>query len=188
MRNLGSFLLISLIIAAQPVRAENNNPFFGDSKHQVALNVSLGVESGFIVPAPARIVPFNEFHFQYSVPATLFYLPARFSINLSQMAGYGRKYDWDWRDFTIPVLYLTEDVLFFNFQHWYGGAGAGAGFQISENERIGSKLIFAFKVFVGHKFNDSFGMEVYMKHFSNGNTAPENNSYGFWGLGATYTF
>ena len=34
----------------------------------------------------------------------------------------------------------------------------------------------------------NIGIEVYAHHFSNGNTAPENNSYAFYGLGLTYSF
>lgn len=185
MRNIILTSLVVLIITGGAARA---NPFFGDRRHQVAANISMGVESSFIAPPPFRIVPFNEFHLQYSVPTTLFYFPARFSFNVSQMVGYGKKYGWDWRDFTIPALYLTEDVILFHGNKWYTGAGAGAGFQIRKNDRIGSTLIFVFKVFAGYKINDAFAVELYTKHFSNGNTTPENYSYGFWGVGATYNF
>lgn len=182
------FILPIIMITAQSVRADDYNPFFGDARHQIAFNVGLGVESGFLTPPPARWVPFTEFNLQYSVPSTFFYFPARFSINATQTVGYGKGYGWDWRDFSIPIIYLTEDVMLFDYKNAYIGAGAGAGFQIKENARIGSKFIFTLKVFIGYKFTDRMAGEIFVQHFSNGNTAPENNSYGFWGMGVTYNF
>lgn len=164
------------------------NPFFGDFRHQVALNIGAGIDSGIIVPLPARFVPFAELHVQYSVPSTLFYFPSRLSLNVTQTIGFGRRYGWDWDDYSIPIIYLTKDVAFAHGRNWYAGMGAGGGFQVAENDRIGSKLVFTLKLFAGYRINERATTEIYVKHFSNGNTAPENNSYAFYGMGMTYNF
>ena len=179
---------VAVFLCFQSVWADDHNPFFGDHRHQVALSLGWGTGNGFIVPPPAYFVPFAEAHVQYSVPSTMFYFPGRFSLNITQTIGLGRGRGWDWRDLSIPIVYLTQDVALLQYEDFYFGAGGGGGFQVQENSRIGSKLIFTLKLFIGYNITESFAMEVYVKHFSNGNTAPENNSYAFYGLSATYSF
>ena len=187
MKKIGVFLL-AVAACAGTAQADDYNPFFGDFRHQIALGLGWGVDSGFIVPPPARFVPFAEAHFQYSVPSAMFYLPARLSMNVSQVVGVGHKYGWAWSRYSIPIVYLTKDLAFLNGKDWYVGAGCGGGFQVAENERIGSKLVFTLKVFAGYRLTERLASEIYVKHFSNGNTAPENNSYAFYGAGVAYNF
>jgi hypothetical protein len=66
--------------------------------------------------------------------------------------------------------------------------GLGIGMQGQQNERIGSKLLFGFKLGAGYRITECIALELFMQHYSNGNTAPENNSYAFYGLGMTYSF
>ena len=66
--------------------------------------------------------------------------------------------------------------------------GAGVGLQAQQNDRIGSKLVFQFKVTFGYNFNEKWAAELFIQHFSNANTADENNSYAFYGLGLTCNF
>ncbi|MCL2758162.1 MAG: acyloxyacyl hydrolase [Alphaproteobacteria bacterium] len=180
--------LFIVFACAGYARAETYNPFFVGHKHQVGFSLGTGVNSGRIVPPFAQFVPFTELHVQYSVPSEAFYLPARLSMNLTQTVGFGRRYGWDWTSYSIPIIYITKDLALLYTRGWYFGAGAGAGFQAKENERIGSKLVFTFKVFTGYRLTDRLAGELYAKHFSNGNTAPENNSYAFYGIGFTWNF
>ena len=62
------------------------------------------------------------------------------------------------------------------------------GMQAQQNERLGAKLLFQFKLVGGYHINNNWALELFMHHFSNGNTAPENYSYAFYGLGVTYSF
>lgn len=176
------------ILFTLSANAESLNPFIGNNKHQIAFNLGQGVNSGIIVPPPTQLVPFYLLHFQYSQPTTFFRLPARQSINIAQTIGFGRKYDWDWDKFTIPMIFLSEDFALFHGENWYFSTGIGAGMQAQQNERIGSKLIFQFKIIGGYRINDNIGIELFIQHFSNGNTAKENNSYAFYGAGITYSF
>ena len=151
-------------------------------------NVGAGVNSGFIVPPPTQFVPFVFLHFQYSQPTTFFKVPARQSINIGQTLGFGTGYGWDWTDFTIPMIFLSEDIAIAHGKNWYFSTGVGVGLQAQQNERLGAKLLFQFKLAGGYRINDKWGIELFVQHFSNANTAPENNSYAFYGTGFTYSF
>lgn len=182
------FAYILLISAITTTATAGNNTFFSGYDNQVAFNFGYGVNSGFLLPPPTQFVPFNMIQFQYSQPTTFFRLPARQSLGVIQTLGHGKKYGWHWDKYTIPIAILSEDVIFAHGDKWYTFMGLGVGMQAQQNERIGSKLLFGFKLGAGYKISDCIGTEFFVQHFSNGNTAPENNSYAFYGLGLTYSF
>lgn len=182
-------ITILLLIFALPAMAvPPANQLTRNYKNQITFNLGQGIDSGFIIPPPTRIVPFYLFHLQYSQPTTFFGLPARQSLNLGQTLGFGSKYSWHWHDYTIPMVLLSGDVMLANYYNLYFTAGAGVGLQAQQNERLGAKLLFQFKLTTGWHINDKWGIELFMQHFSNANTAPENYSYAFYGLGVTYNF
>ena len=160
----------------------------GYYKNQLTLNLGQGVNSGFIVPPPTQLVPFYLVHLQYSTPTTFFSLPARQSVNIAQTIGLGSRYGWHWDKYTIPMAFLSEDIALFKTKSFYFSGGTGVGLQAQQNERLGAKLLFMFKLAAGWHLNEHWGLEVFMHHFSNANTARENYSYAFYGLGTTYNF
>lgn len=164
------------------------NPFMGTYQQQIAFGLGQGFDTGWILPPPTRPVPFYIGTFQYSQPTSFFRVPARRSINISETVGLREKYGWDWPDYTTPMIYLTEDIALFRYERLYAGMGAGAGLQAWENERLGAKLIFQFKVTFGYNFTKQWAAEFFIQHFSNANTAEQNNSYAFYGLGFTYNY
>ena len=173
---------------ALSVNAWAFSPFMGDYENQIAVYGSLGVNSGFIVPPPCQMVPFYFLHLQYSQPTTFFRIPARKSINVGQTIGIGRRYGWNWEQYSIPMGFLSEDIVLLYGARWYLGAGAGVGLQVHQNERLGAKLLFQFKLAAAFRFTECTAAEVFVQHFSNANTAEQNNSYGFYGLGFLYNF
>ena len=164
------------------------NPFMGTYQQHIAFGIGQGFDTGILLPPPVRPVPFYIGTIQYSQPTTFFRIPARRSLNVSMTLGLGEKYGWKWQDFTIPMAYATEDIALFRYERLYAGLGAGVGLQAQENKRLGAKLIFEFKVTFGYNFNDEWAAELFIQHFSNANTAEENNSYAFYGLGFTYNY
>ena len=164
------------------------NPFMGTYQNQIAFGIGQGFDTGILLPPPVRPVPFYIATLQYSQPTTFFRIPARRSLNLSETLGFHEKYGWEWQDYTIPIIYVTEDIALFRYHKLYAGMGAGAGLQAKENERLGAKLVFQFKVTFGYNFNKQWAGEFFIQHFSNANTADENNSYAFYGLGVTYNY
>lgn len=183
-----SFILFSQIAMADPVILPERNPFMGTYQNQVAFGLGQGFDTGWILPPPVRPVLFYIGTFQYSQPTSFFRVPARRSINISQTVGLHERYGWNWPAYSIPMIYLTEDIALFRINRFYGGMGAGAGLQAQENERLGAKLIFQFKVSFGYNFNKKWSGEFFVQHFSNANTAEQNNSYAFYGLGFTYNY
>lgn len=164
------------------------NPFMGTYQNQFAFGIGQGFDTGWLLPPPTRPVPFYIGTIQYSQPTTFFSVPARQSINISETLGLHEKYGWKWQDYTIPMIYVSEDIALFRYQRLYGGMGAGVGLQAQENERLGAKLVFQFKVTLGYNFNQQWAGEFFIQHFSNANTADENNSYAFYGVGFTYNY
>lgn len=191
MRKLLAVLPILCSIA--PAMADScvlpdKNPFMGTYQQQIAFGIGQGFDTGWLLPPPTRPVPFYIGTFTYSQPTTFFRVPARRSINISETLGFHEKYGWKWQDYTIPMAYLTEDIALFRYKRLYGGIGAGAGLQAQENERLGAKLIFEFKVTFGYNISKQWATEFFIQHFSNANTADENNSYAFYGMGFTYNY
>ena len=195
MRKLLIFCVMLLSFVGMSARADvcflgcdGKNPFTGNDKNQVAIYAAQGVNNGFLIPPPFQLIPFHFLQLQYSQPTTFFRIPARQSINFGQTIGSGKKYGWKWDEFTIPMIFLSEDVPLIYGDHWYLAVGAGGGLQAQQNERIGSKWLFQFKAAIGVRFTRHATLELFVQHFSNGNTAPENNSYGFYGAGFAYSF
>lgn len=182
-------ILCTLCALSVPAIAHaDTNPFFNGYDNQVALNFGWGVDSGFLLPAPVRWAPFIMLHAQYSQPTTFFRLPARKSLNITQTLGSGTSRGWHWDKYTIPIVTISEDVILAHNKKWYFYSGLAVGMQMQQNERIGSKLLFGFKLGTGYKLSECTNLELFMQHYSNGNTAPENNSYAFFGAGLTYSF
>ena len=166
----------------------DRNPFMGKYQNQIFFGVGQGFDTGVILPPPVRPVPFYIGTLTYSQPTTFFRIPARRSLNLSQTVGLHEKYGWHWEDYSIPIGYLTEDIALFRYKRIYMGAGAGAGLQVKENERLSAKLVFQFKVTFGCNISKEWATEIFIQHFSNANTGDKNYSYAFYGLGLTHNF
>ncbi len=166
----------------------DKNPFMGKYQNQMFYGIGQGFDTGIILPPPVRPVPFYIGTITYSQPTTFFRIPARRNLNLSQTLGLHEKYGWKWQNYTIPIVYATEDIALFRYHDLYAGVGAGVGLQAKENKRLGAKLVFQFKVSIGYNITDEWATEIFIQHFSNANTAEDNHSYAFYGLGLTHNF
>jgi hypothetical protein len=164
------------------------DPFMGDFSNQIGFGIGQGFDTGILLPPPVRPVPFYIMTLQYSQPTKFFRIPARRSLNISQTIGFNEKYGWNWQDYSIPIAYVSEDIAMFRYDKIYMGMGAGVGLQAKENKRLGSKLLFQFKISFGYNFNKRWATEIFIQHFSNANTAEENHSYAFYGIGLTHNF
>lgn len=164
------------------------NPFMGTYQNQMFYGIGQGFDTGILLPPPVRPVPFYIGTITYSQPTTFFRIPARRNLNISETLGLGSKNGWDWTDYTIPIGYATEDIALFRYKRLYMGVGAGVGLQVKENKRLGAKLLFQFKVTIGVNITREWATELFIQHFSNANTAEDNHSYAFYGLGLTHNF
>ena len=96
--------------------------------------------------------------------------------------------DFLYTKFSIPIFWMSGDTALFYGENWYTGVGSGVGMQAHQNDRLGAKLLFEFRLFYGYRINEKWGIELYAQHFSNANTAEENHSYAFFGLGISRNF
>jgi len=181
-------LFLSLPAMANEYFLPENKTFMGEYKNQIGFGLGQGFDTGWILPPPTRPVPFYIGTFTYSQPTTFFRVQARRSINISETLGFYEKYGWKWQDYTVPIIYLTEDILLVDYNDFYVATGAGIGLQAQENERLGTKLLFQFKITFGYRINERWAGEFFVQHFSNANTAEQNKSYAFYGLGFTYNY
>ena len=186
MRNI---ITASIILVGVHSVAHADNPFFGSGhQNQISVNFGHGTDANWLLPFPGKRVHFSLYDFKYSQPNTFFRLPGRQNINIAYTHGWQNDERWQWKDYSVPMFYLSEDVALYWTSKWYFGTGMGIGMQLQENERVGTKLIFGFKVFAGRRLSENWTMEFFMQHFSNGSTARENYSYNFYGLGVGYSF
>lgn len=164
------------------------NPFMGKYENQIFFGAGQGFDTGFIIPPPVHPVPFYIGTITYSQPTTFFRIPARRNLNISGVIGFGEKNGWKWDHYSTPMGYLTEDIALLRYHAFYIGTGAGVGLQAQENKRLGAKLIFQFKITFGLNITREWATEFFIQHFSNANTAIDNHSYAFYGLGLTHNF
>lgn len=180
--------LFPISVMADSLVFPRKDPFMGTYQQQISFGLGQGFDTGILLPPPIHPVPFYVATIQYSQPTTFFRVPARRSLNISQTIGLYSQRGWDWQDYTIPMFYITEDIALFRYNKLYSGLGAGVGLQAQQNDRIGSKLLFQFKLTLGYNFSNKWATELFIQHFSNANTADENNSYAFYGLAFTYNY
>jgi len=181
-------IILPNIALAEDWFLPERNPFTGTYQNQMFYGIGQGFDTGILLPPPVRPVPFYIGTITYSQPTTFFRIPARRSLNISETLGLGSKNGWDWTDYTIPIGYATEDIALFRYKRLYMGVGAGVGLQVKENKRLGAKLLFQFKVTIGVNITREWATELFIQHFSNANTAEDNHSYAFYGLGLTHNF
>ncbi|MDR1027037.1 MAG: acyloxyacyl hydrolase [Rickettsiales bacterium] len=192
------FLLLIAHCALLITGAAGANPMFNGAARQISVYLGQGTDGTYLYP-DGHIVPFYLAHIAYSMPNTFFGLPARQNVDVAGTMGFGKTKnyapddaapmaEWDWENYSDAMVYFSEDAALLSGERWWAGAGMGMGMQAHQNERIGTKLIFGLKAFVGMRVSEMWNMEIFSQHFSNGSTDLVNNSYNFFGLGATRNF
>jgi hypothetical protein len=176
-------LLLALCLP-MATRAQAHNPMFGDKQNQFAIygGGSTGTGSVYRMGSTLRVVEdLGVVELQYAQPSTFFRLPSRSSVHLSQIAG---------QDKTQTVFGLMQEFLLVpNFEHFYAGLGLGIYTKERKTDgRVDSAFTFGEKLFLGYRFENDFGLELYWRHFSNGDITPVNSAYNFVGLGLIKNF
>lgn len=192
------FAIVTLPLAAA-AEASGFNPFFGDKQNQVHFMLGQGFDSGELILAKYinRPVPYYLASFTYSQPNSFFRMPGRQSMSFIKTIGFGREsyfghcpYDCEWGDYSAEIFMLSQDFAIqpFDWKKTYFGAGLGVAVQGKYNDRLNTKFLIPFRMFAGHRINDSWNVEFVMQHFSNGDTGDRNGVYNFYALGVAYNF
>ncbi|MDR1071691.1 MAG: acyloxyacyl hydrolase [Rickettsiales bacterium] len=175
-----------MFFAVMPARAAD--PMFDGMENQLAISSGVAIASQSLIYFPMYFVPYFTSELTYSQPNTVFRLPGRQNINIGKNIGRGQSRGWDWKLLNEYVFFLSEDAFLYNTENWYYGLGLGVGMQLDYNERIGSLLIFEFKMIVGRKISERANVELFFQHFSNGHTTENNYSYNFYGASVVFKF
>ena len=184
-------LTLALIAPCASAASRVNRPnlMFNGHDSQVAMNLGMGTDAMWLLPFPAMPAPLAMFEVRYSHPNEFFRWPGRQNIGVVYLQGWGSdRRDWEWNSFTMPIFYLSQDITLFQTRNWYYGTGMGIGMQLRENDRIGTKLVFSFRLFMGRAISYNWNVELFMHHFSNGSTTANNYSYNFFGVGFLRNF
>lgn len=183
-RWLAPLLLLPCLFGPALADTPVSNPMFGGQQNQFGLYAGGSSGTGAVSRMGSTLQVQEDLgvvELQYAQPSTFFRLPARSSIHVSQIVG---------QDKTQLVFGLMQEFLLVpNFEHVY--AGLGLGIYIKERStdgRVDSAFTFGEKLFLGYRFDNDYCVELYWRHFSNGDITPVNDAYNFVGLGLIKNF
>lgn len=161
------------------------NPAFGDKQNSIRLEFGASVRSKDFE---------NQYQaeFIYSQPNCFFRLHGRLNIEVGGFFSFGSKGGIDLSALNLAFAGVSEDILLplfvsENGGNLYFGAGIGAYIKSKGEGRVISNFTFGERVFVGY-FYDSFNIEIFIKHFSNGTLARPNKGHNFFGITAGWVF
>ncbi|MDR1494723.1 MAG: acyloxyacyl hydrolase [Rickettsiales bacterium] len=172
-----SFLILLLTISAN--RALGANPIFGEAQNQISLHLGQGLGSG---GAPFSIFKFDKkpngfylFSVQYSQPDTNFRLAGRRNLEFMILKGFGAEYKY-----SQSMFGASWDILLLWGERMYLGVSLGAYIKSKIDEWIDSRFTFGERMFVGCRFQ-RLNLEIFVRHFSNGDLTTINHGYDFVG-------
>ena len=115
----------------------------------------------------------------YAQSTEFFRLPARILLEVAAVAGGGE--EWGMAGGALEVALVSWRGLYF-------GVGLGGHMRDRVTSRLDSKFTFSQKAFIGYGITDSFAMELFARHISNGTLSERNAGYNFFGLSALVNF
>lgn len=122
----------------------------------------------------------------YTQPNRFFRLPARLNLEIGVFFTPPPN-----NQKTFVIIGLSEDIVLpiypSKFGNLFVGLGVGIYLKSQRDERIGSAVTFGERFFIGYFF-ESFDIELYYKHYSNGTLQLPNGGYDFLGISFGYCF
>jgi hypothetical protein len=178
MRFRGIFLSFLLMTAAA-AQAEIHNPAFSGKDNQVSVNFAQSR-----VKAGLKLEELFFLGVCYSQPNHFFRLPGRQNAELMTQFGLGEfsKYNQD------LIFGFSQDVISPGFWRMYAGMNLGIYIKTHITDRIGSRFTFGQRYFLGVNVWNDIGLELYARHFSNGDLAKPNHGQNFLGLSVLWSF
>jgi hypothetical protein len=89
------------------------------------------------------------------------------------------------QDLILPAFWWTSPKPFCKI---YAGINLGIYIEPNITDRIGSRFTFGERVFLGYRIIDGLTVELYGRHFSNGDLTEINGGQNFIGLSAMWNF
>lgn len=123
----------------------------------------------------------------YAQPNRIFKLPARLNLEIGVFFTPPPRQSLH----TFAIIGISQDVVLPIYPSKFGnlflGVGIGLYLKSQGDKRIGSAVTFGERFFLGYFF-ESFNIELYYKHYSNGTLQLPNSGYDFWGISFGYCF
>jgi hypothetical protein len=182
-KNLKNVIFVSCLCLGLVVTCEARS-YFGEKENQ--LSIYVGQEFTGINGKNPRIEQLCGFHIVYSQPNTFFRLQGRQNFEGLCFFAYNNKY----RKYNRFTAGLSQDIIIpvyiYNCNFF---CGLGTGIFISDigTEKISSRFMFGQKAFVGIKFGTEI-IELFVRHFSNGDLTSKNEGYNFFGIAIVHNF
>jgi hypothetical protein len=161
------------------------NPAFRGKKHSIEFAFAGGVSSGY------NHHQFNSGYYnlfaRYAIPTHIF-IHGKTSVEVGSILGTVS----DVKDGNINQVYagLMHEFLF-DWKYFYSTLGIGGVYRniyhgSNEYDGIGSRLAAMIKIGIGFNIKDNLNLEIYYKHFSNGNLNQPNHGYNFLGVSVAW--
>jgi hypothetical protein len=165
------------LLCVVAVNAEIPNPVFNGKDNQISVHFGQSLWGGGIEEL------FN-LGVCYSQPNRFFRLPGRQSVELMTQFGFGdySKYNQD------AIFGFAQDVMTPDFWRLYAGYNLGIYIKTQITGRIGSRFTFGQRAFLGFRAADNLNLELFRRHFSNGDLTEQNLAQNFIGLNAAWSF
>jgi len=180
------FLCALFFLSFSVVSAEIPNPAFGEKKHQLSLHFGNGIRSG---------LNFEELYLgaiSYGQANRFFMLPGRINLEFMTHRGMGRFAEYNQyaimgfsQDLIVPAFIWAEPKA---ISRLYLGINLGIYIQSEMTQRISSRFAFGQRAFLGYRINDKFAVELYGRHFSNGDLTEKNSGQDFLGFSVFWNF
>lgn len=155
-------------------RVLKNVVFLNGKENQIRLEVGLNVFTEGT---------YSSEMFIYSQPNRFFRLPGRLNFEagaVTSSSSYNFLIAGISEDIMLPLVVSSNGSL-------YVGVGIGLYIKSATDDRIGSALTFGERLFFGYSY-DSWSLEWYIKHYSNGSIERPNGGHNFSGLTLGYSF
>jgi len=163
--------------------AQIPNVAFGERENQLSLHLG---QSG-----RNYMEDFFLIGFSYSQPNRFFRLPGRINVEFMTHRGLGTlsRYNQDMvfgfsQDVVLPVFWRWGQ----HFSRMYLGINLGIYIESEITDRIGSKFTFGERAFLGYRIIDALALELYYRHFSNGDLTAINSGQDLIGLSVMWNF
>ncbi|MDR0304203.1 MAG: acyloxyacyl hydrolase [Chitinispirillales bacterium] len=120
----------------------------------------------------------------YSQPNDFFRLPGRRNVEFLTQRGIGELSQYNQN----IIFGFSQDLISPAVWRLYGGINLGIYIKPQMTDRISSRFTFGERAFLGFRVIDELVLELYARHFSNGDLTGGNAGQNFIGLSVMWNF
>lgn len=189
------FLILTLVILANCFAEDSSdNPYLIKDTHLLINPIfdefQLSTQNSIRLEFASSLSPKRRYfntNLIYAQPNRIFKLPGRINFEIGGVfSSPNQKISYNFamvgisQDLVLPI-YPSE------FGNLFLGVGIGLYIKSEIDDRVGSKVTFGERFFLGYVFK-GFEIEIYYKHYSNGTLENPNSGHDFGGLSLGYCF